>query len=102
MAKYTDNTDATLAAIERLANEKLEIAAQMIERTAKKVYVPVKTGTLKRSITHIIKKLTAFIGSNLNYATHIEMGTTKQEAQPYLLPSLMANLQKIKKLFEAK
>ena len=98
MAKYTDNTDKVLAEIERLTQQRLETAAQMVERTAKQM-VPVKTGTLKRSITHVIQKTKAIIGSNLNYAPWIEMGTTKQSAQPYLRPALMANLGKIKRLF---
>ena len=98
MAKYTDNTDKILAEIDRLTQQRLEIAAQMVERTAKQM-VPVKTGTLKRSITHIIQKTKAIIGSNLNYAPWIEMGTTNQSAQPYLRPALMANLGKIKRLF---
>jgi len=98
MAKYKDNTDKVLIEIERLTKTKLETASRMVERTAKQM-VPVKTGTLKRSITHAVSKKRAVIGSNLNYAPHIEMGTTKSSAQPYLRPALMANMAKIKKLF---
>ncbi len=101
MAKYKDNTAAVLAELERLSTARLETAARMVERTAKQI-VPIKTGTLKRSITHVTQKTKAIVGSNLSYAPHIEMGTTKHAAQPYLRPALMANIDKIKRLFGGK
>jgi len=98
MAKFTDNTDKVMAEIERLSEQKLTKAALMVERTAKQL-VPVKTGTLRRSITHKVEKNKAIVGSNIEYAPHIEMGTVKMSAQPFLRPALMANLQRIKRLF---
>ena len=101
MAKYKDNSDKVMNEIERLTKERLNTAALMVERTAKQMS-PVKTGTLRRSITHITQKNKAVVGSNLEYAPHVEMGTVRQSAQPYLRPALMANLSRIKRLFGGK
>lgn len=73
-------------------------ATLMVERDAK-ILCPVKTGTLKRSITHEFKnKNFAIVGSNIKYAPHIELGTYKMSAQPYLRPALHKNLGAIKRL----
>jgi len=98
MAKIMDNTDKVMAEIERKSQEKLETAALMVERTAKQL-APVETGTLRRSITHKVTKNKAVVGSNVEYAPHIEMGTVKMAAQPFLRPALMANMARIKRLF---
>jgi len=97
-----DNTNGVLSEMDKLIADKLETAALMVESSAKDEFVPVKTGTLKRSITHKVEKRTAVIGSNVEYASHVEMGTTKMTARPYLRPSLEKNWPAIKKLFGAK
>ena len=52
--------------------------------------VPVDTGRLRNSITHEIDAdgMDATIGSNVEYAPHIEFGTVRMRAQPYLFPAL--------------
>lgn len=53
---------------------------------------PVDTGNLKNSITHQEKQNATGgecqIGSAVEYATYVEMGTYKMKAQPYLKPSI--------------
>lgn len=71
----------------------------MVERDAK-IFCPVKTGTLKRSITHnFLDEHTAIVGSNVEYAPFVELGTSKMAARPYLRPALHKNLGAIKRLF---
>ena len=107
MAKIQDNTDKVLAEADRLIRQKLELAALMVEKTAKQPgHCPVKTGTLRRSITHAITLdfRTAIVGSNVEYAAYVEMGTPKRPnypAQPYLRPALMANRNRIRRLFNS-
>jgi len=103
MAKIEDHTKDVLKEVDRLISQKLVTAALMVERTAKQI-VPVLTGTLKRSITHepVVPKRDVRVGSNVEYAPFIEMGTSKQIAKPYLRPALEANMDKIRKLFNAK
>lgn len=95
-----DNTNDILNEADRLIKQKLERATLLVERTAKQL-CPVRTGTLRRSITHVmaLDGRSAFVGSNVEYAPHVEMGTVKMAAQPYLRPALHNNMQKIKRIF---
>ena len=62
-------------------------AAFDIEANAKAI-VPVDTGFLKNSISVTpAGDLTAFVGPHAEYAIHVEFGTYKSRAQPYLMPS---------------
>jgi len=66
----------------------LEWTAEFIRNEAVKV-VRVDTGRLRASIT--INKLNDFnieVGSNVEYASEIEEGTSKHPAYPYLRPAL--------------
>lgn len=48
------------------------------------------TGHLQRSITYRMSpdRMQAFVGSNLAYAGHLELGTSKMAARPFLRPTL--------------
>ncbi|MBP1935101.1 HK97-gp10 family putative phage morphogenesis protein [Ammoniphilus resinae] len=65
-----------------------------------KANAPVKTGELRRRITHATetdeKESRARIGTNLEYAAAVEYGTSKMKAQPYLRPAIEHNLDQIK------
>jgi HK97 gp10 family phage protein len=69
-----------LQLFERLANEVKEEA---------KLIVPVKTGKLRESI-EINKEdqENIKIGSKVDYAIFVELGTIKQSAQPFLRPAI--------------
>lgn len=96
-----DNTEGVLVEVDRRIKAKLTQAAVLVERTAKQM-CPVRTGTLKRSINRKIEKRKAVVGSNVEYAPHVEMGTSKQAARPFLRPALEANMAKIKEIFATK
>lgn len=65
--------------------------AVKVEATAKRL-APVDTGRLRSSITHEVttdsKGLVAFVGTNVEYAIFVELGTRFQRPQPYLRPAL--------------
>lgn len=69
---------------------------------------PVKTGRLRSSITHEIidneSNITGQIGTNVEYAPHVEFGTIKAKAKPFLVPALLESKDRIisfiKKAFE--
>ena len=76
-------------------------AGTMVEGAAKMI-VPVDTGALRDSI-HTTGKSTAngaeaTVGSSLEYAAYVELGTSRMQAQPYLHPALQKNKQKAKQL----
>ncbi len=71
-----------------------------VERDAK-VFCAVLTGTLKRSITHkFIGNHEAIVGSNIEYAPHVELGTVKWSGKPFLRPALAKNMKDIKKILK--
>lgn len=53
---------------------------------------PVDTGRLRSSITHALETdsdgLVAKVGTNVEYAAFVELGTSRMRAQPYLRPAL--------------
>lgn len=67
---------------------KNEAAAIAVESEAKKL-APVDTGRLRASITNSSDETGAVIGTNLEYAPFVELGTSKQAPQPFLVPALM-------------
>ena len=80
-----------IAAIEadadKIANEVASNLGAIVQSNARR-YVPVDTGSLKKSITMEVKDDTASIGTPLDYAPHIEYGTVKQAPKPFLSPAL--------------
>lgn len=89
-AKFTKLDPVTYAAMSR----GVQLAGLKVEGDAKNV-VPVDTGALKGSITtggsSSANSVTATVGSSLEYAPYVELGTSKNRAQPYLQPSLQRN-----------
>lgn len=58
------------------------------EKYAKEI-VPVDTGRLRNSITYLVDKESAevYIGSNVEYAAPVELGTSRMRPRPYLAPA---------------
>lgn len=75
-------------------HQAIQEACLMVEADARQLS-PIKTGTLKRSITHAVKsddkKTTGAVGSNVEYAYWAERHT------PYLEPAVDMNLEQIKR-----
>ena len=89
--------------IEQAAFSQIETALEkvglMAERNAK-IACPVDTGRLRNSITHTHDKNTAYIGTDVEYAPYVEMGTTNTKAQPYLKPAIADHIQEYKSTIE--
>ena len=71
----------------------LQRRALQVDRAAKQL-CPVDTGRLRSSITNEIGQdgqgLVATIGTNVEYAPYVELGTSNAPAQAFLLPALEA------------
>lgn len=83
-----DNREAIADAIDLALVAALEEVGLVAEGYAKRA-CPVDTGRLRNSITHIVDEGTrhVVIGTNVEYAAYVELGTTRQKPQPYLKPA---------------
>ena len=123
--QFTDNSKEVLEAMQQAALRALEKCGLTAEGYAKKL-CPVDTGNLRNSITHTVdeEEPAAYIGSNVEYAAYVELGTGKyvsggrptpwvyqdekgnwhrtngQKAQPYLKPSVADNANTYRKIIE--
>lgn len=75
-----------------LGNRVLELAQQ---------YVPVRTGALRDSLKVIIgpESKSVIIGTGIGYGKYVELGTTKMQARPFLIPALLQALSEFKQKF---
>lgn len=89
--------------IEQAAFSQIETALEkvglMAERNAK-LACPVDTGRLRGSISHTHDKNTSYVGTNVEYAPYVEMGTKSTKAQPYLKPAIADHIQEYKNTIE--
>ena len=85
------------------AFSQIEIALKKVgmaaERYAKEK-CPTDTGRLKNSITHTNDKNTVYIGTNVEYAPYVEMGTVNTNAQPYLGPAISDHIPEYEQMIE--
>jgi HK97 gp10 family phage protein len=81
--------------------EALLKGALRVERDAK-INAPVDTGRLRASISSRLSNANkehvyAEIGTNVEYGSLLEFGTSKMAAKPFLFPAYTQNKEKIKK-----
>jgi HK97 gp10 family phage protein len=90
--------DKAIQGMEQAVSLALEASALLVEGQAKAL-APVDTGNLRNSITHEVEGQEAKVGTNVEYAPYVELGTVKMAAQPYLNPALEQNKGNIKRIF---
>ena len=83
--EFTDNSAECLAALNQAAARALEIIGGMVESYAKGYVAPLGpkgnplrsdiTAQVRNSITHRVEENTVLVGSNLDFAAYIELGT---------------------------
>lgn len=83
-----DNTKQVVDGIDSAIGVALEKVGLLAEDYAAKK-CPVDTGNLRASITHEVDAgdNAVYIGTNVEYAPHVELGTSRQKAQPFLRPA---------------
>ena len=123
--KITDNSDEILSRMDTAMEVALEKIGLVAEGYAKRLCT-VKTGRLINSITHATasypgvgtyrdnagnvfddatadgtpEKNAVYIGTNVEYAPYVELGTTRTKAKPYLKPAVVNHAEKYKKIFK--
>lgn len=80
------NADVFKNALPEQIAQALEAIGLVAEGYAKEE-CPVDTGRLRNSISHARDDNAAYIGTNVEYAPYVELGTSRQKAQPYLRPA---------------
>lgn len=83
-----DNTEQAVDGIKSGTDAALEEIGLLAENYAAKK-CPVDTGNLRASITHEVDTAdnAVYIGTNVEYAPYVELGTSRQKAQPFLRPA---------------
>ena len=79
----------------------LETCGLVAEGYAKKL-APVDTENLRNSITHTVDdgEPAAYIGTNVEYASYVCLGTIHMKAQPFLKPAVADHANKYRKIIE--
>lgn len=97
---------SNLGEIEKATAEQLARAAEIIGGMAEshaKEACPVDTGNLRNSITHATEDSghTVVIGSNVEYAPYVELGTVKMSPRPYLRPAIENHIPEYQSVLQA-
>jgi len=95
----TDNSNDVKNAYEQARERSLEMIGLTAEKYAK-LTVPVDTGNLKNRITHEVVDDAVYIGTEVEYAPHVEFGTIHQKAQPFLRPAATEHPNTYKQIIE--
>lgn len=81
-----DNTAVASEGIKDAIATALEKIGLLAEGYAQ-MKCPVDTDNLRGSITHEVAGDSVYIGTNVEYAPYVELGTVRQAPQPYLRPA---------------
>ena len=92
-----DHSDEVIDEMKKAMERALEKIGMVGEAYAKEE-CPVDTGTLRNSISHAVDDNTAIIGTNVEYAPYVELGTSKMDAQPYLRPAVENHIKEYKEI----
>lgn len=99
--RIEDHSKEFLEELARQIPIALEECGLAAEGYAKRL-CPVDTGLLRNSITHTVVDKTAYIGTDVEYAPYVEMGTVRTRAQPYLKPAVADHAREYKQIIESR
>ena len=99
--QFTDNSKEVSDNIKAALLRGLETCGFVAEGYAKKL-APVDTGNLRNSITHDVDdgEPAAYIGTNVEYAPYVCLGTIHMKAQPFLKPAANDHKDEYRKILE--
>ena len=99
--KLNDNSKEVSEDIKAALLRGLETCGLVAEGYAKKL-APVDTGNLRNSITHEVDdgEPAAYIGTNVEYAPYVCLGTIHMKAQPFLKPAVADHAKEYRKIIE--
>jgi HK97 gp10 family phage protein len=97
--RYESNKKAVIEAITKGQRAALEAIGVFVDGEAS-LRSPVDTGNLRASVTHQVneKEKSVQIGTPVEYAPYVELGTKNMKAQPYLTPAVENNITRIRNI----
>lgn len=97
----TDNSDQVLRELSAKVERALTAIGMTCESHAKDI-CPVDTGRLRNSITNAVEmgEQAVYIGTNVEYAGYVELGTSRMKPRPYLKPAVVNYMSEYKTLAE--
>lgn len=98
--QFTDNSGAVLELMERAKKNALFAIGVTAEKHAKEYETAVDTGRLRNSITHAEDEGAAYIGTNVEYAPYIELGSRHNKALHFLQKAAANHADEYKELTE--
>ena len=96
---YKDNSEQILSALEKGKRNALTAIGATAETYAKKA-TPVRTGRLRNSISHAVDGEAVYIGTNVEYAPYVELGTSRAKAHHMLQKAATEHSAEYKRLAE--
>ena len=96
---FTNNADDILRLLERGKRNALTAIGATAETYAKNA-TPVDTGRLRNSISHAVDGEAVYIGSNVEYAPYVELGTSRAKAHHMLQKAATEHSAEYKRLAE--
>lgn len=84
--QFESHADEILVELEMAKARALERIGLRAERHAKDK-CPKDTGRLQNSISHATDDNSVYIGTNVEYAPYVELGTRRMNPRPYLKPA---------------
>lgn len=100
-----NNAEQIASAIKTALAAALEEVGLAAEGFAKKKLTEnhsVDTGRLRNSVTHALNmgEEAVYIGTNVEYAPYVELGTSRSKAKPYLRPAAEEHGEEYRRIFE--
>ena len=98
-----NNTDAFRAALDDAVERCLTILGMKAEGYAKKNITQMRavdTGNLRNSITFQTQEKEVLIGTNVEYAPYVELGTRKMRARPFLTRAILDHGDEYKQIID--
>ena len=95
---HSDNTESVLKRKNDAVYRTLTAIGLLAEKYAK-MECPVDTGRLRNSISNAVDGDTVYVGTNVEYAPEVELGTYKMPSRPFIRPSLADHIQEYEQIF---
>ena len=97
-----DHTEEVLQALKENEDAILFAWGEAAEGYAK-TECPVDTGRLRNSITHGTSESehAVYIGTNVEYAPYVELGTSRMAARPFLKPAVTEHTEDFKRIADS-